>query len=316
MKHFFIITNHEKDPQLAQTGRICRWLEERGCSCVISDSAALTAGSEPGQHPARHQAQSPEQRSFGSAVSPAASVSRGYRYTDPARVPEGTECVLVLGGDGTLLQAAGDLVNTTCPLLGINMGKLGYLAEIEMDQAFGALERVIRDECAIEQRMMLEGSICGRDQRREGALALNDIVLSRRGRFRVVEFNIYVDDAFLCSFQADGIIVSTPTGSTGYSLSAGGPIVSPDASLLMLTAVAPHTISSRPVILPDHVKITVELGSIGNGAADGAEVNFDGNTIAAIGPGDRVTIRKAANLARLVRVYHTSFVEILRRKMN
>ena len=289
MKQFFIITNHVKDPELIQTNRIRRWLEERGCSCVIQDSA-LTAEDT--------------------------AERKGYRYTDPGKVPAGTQCVLVLGGDGTLLQAAGDLVNTSFPLLGINMGKLGYLAEIEMEQAWNALERVIRDECAIEERMMLEGSICSDTVAVNGELALNDIVLSRRGRFRVVEFNIYVDDAFLCSFQADGIIVSTPTGSTGYSLSAGGPIVSPDASLIMLTAVAPHTISSRPVILPDHVKITVELGGTASRFGDGSEVNFDGNTIASIEPGGQVTVRKAKNLAKLVRVYHTSFVEIVRRKMN
>ena len=155
MKQFFIITNHVKDPELIQTNRIRRWLEERGCSCVIQDSALTVEDT---------------------------AERKGYRYTDPGKVPAGTQCVLVLGGDGTLLQAAGDLVNTSFPLLGINMGKLGYLAEIEMEQAWNALERVIRDECAIEERMMLEGSICSDTVAVNGELALNDIVLSRRGR--------------------------------------------------------------------------------------------------------------------------------------
>ena len=141
------------------------------------------------------------------------------------------ECVLVLGGDGTLLQAARDLVDRSIPLLGINMGTLGYLAEIDRKDIFPALDKLIGGEYTVEHRMMLTGTALHSESRRMLAdIALNGIVISRNGRLRVVDFNVYVDGAFLSSYTADGIIISTPTGSTcGYNLSVGGPIVAPEA---------------------------------------------------------------------------------------
>ena len=286
MRHFVIITNLQKDPGLVQTRRISNWLGKHGCTCLVLE--------ENGD-----------------------SLRRDYRYTDPGSIPRGTECVLVLGGDGTLLQAARDLVDLSLPLLGINMGKLGYLAEIELGGVFEALERLVHNSCSVEKRMMLEGDVYRGDELIKSDISLNDIVICRRGRLRIISFQIYVDGAFLCSYQADGIIIATPTGSTGYSLSAGGPIVSPDASLILLTAIAPHTISSRPVILPERVEITVELTDTQSASDEAlAEVNFDGDTVLPLQAGDRVKIRRAAREAKLVRVYHTSFVEILRNKMN
>ena len=296
MKNFFIITNHLKDPSLNHTEQIRCWLEKQGCVCQVYDSA-------------------PEEQQGKKEI---LRDGRKYHYTDPASVPEGTECILVLGGDGTLLQAARDMVDTGIPLLGINMGKLGYLAEIEIRNVQNALERVIHDGFTLEERMMIEGGAYrGRQMMLEDE-ALNDIVIGRRGRLRAVEYTIYVDNAFLCSYLADGIIVSTPTGSTGYSLSAGGPIVSPDASLLLLTAISPHTLTSRPIVLPSHVEITVELGAAGAyfGTEEVAEVAFDGNVTMPLNVGDRVIIRRSPHVTKLARVYHTSFVEILRTKMN
>lgn len=286
MRHFVIITNHQKDPGLTQTRKISSWLTGQGCTCLVLEENGENA-------------------------------EGSYRYTDPESIPRGTECVLVLGGDGTLLQAARDLVNLSLPLLGINMGKLGYLAEIELGGVPEALERLVHGSCSVEKRMMLEGDVYRGDELIKSDISLNDIVICRRGRLRIIAFHIYVDGAFLSSYQADGIIIATPTGSTGYSLSAGGPIVSPDASLILMTAIAPHTISSRPVILPERVEITVELAD-SHSASDAvqAEVNFDGDTVLPLQAGDRVKIRRAAREAKLVRVNHTSFVEILRNKMN
>ncbi len=287
MKNFLIISNGQKDPGHSFAQTIQTWLISQGCRALITENEPEDP-SQPGR----------------------------CRYTDPKSLPEGTDCVLVLGGDGTLLRAARDLVDTSLPLLGINMGKLGYLAQVEALRFDNALGRVIRDECAIEERMMLEGTVCrGQDEIRRD-IALNDIVIGRYGHLRIVDYNIYVDDAFLCSYRADGIILSTPTGSTGYSLSAGGPIVSPSASMILLTPIAPHTLNSRPVILPDNVKITVELPRTGASLEDAAETVFDGTTQTLMRAGDRVIIRRSGQSTKLVRVLHTSFVEILRRKMN
>ena len=146
---------------------------------------------------------------------------QSYSYTDPERIPGGTECIIVLGGDGTLLQAARDVVDLEIPLFGINMGTLGYLAEIDQYSIYPALDRLMSDRFTIEKRMMLFGTLIHEGQAENSDIALNDIVISREGSLRVVRFNNYVNDTYLNTYKADGIIISTPTGSTGYSLSAG-----------------------------------------------------------------------------------------------
>lgn len=285
MDKFYIIANHLKDPKLEKTNLIKNYLEEKGKICYVQGTA--DQGSD-----------------------------RHYKYTDATRIPSDVECVLVLGGDGTLLQASRDLVDTDLPLLGINLGTLGYLAEIEYQNIYMALDKLIAGDFTIENRMMVSGGAYHHSKLLMEDLGLNDIVIGRRGRLRVVNFRIYVDGIFLCSYRADGIIISTPTGSTGYSLSAGGPIVAPDASLLLLTAIAPHTLNSRTIVLPDSVEITVELGEGSIPDHVSAEATFDGDTSVILSAGDLVRITKAERAARLIKLNNTSFVEILRRKMN
>lgn len=173
---------------------------------------------------------------------------QSYSYTDPERIPEGTECIIVLGGDGTLLQAARDVVDLEIPLFGINMGTLGYLAEIDQYSIYPAMDRLMSDRFTIEKRMMLFGTLIHEGQAAGSDIALNDIVISREGSLRVVRFNNYVNDTYLNTYKADGIIISTPTGSTGYSLSAGGPIISPAASMILMTPLAPHTLNTRSIV--------------------------------------------------------------------
>ena len=147
-------------------------------------------------------------------------------------------------------------------------------------------------------------------------IALNDIVITRNGRLRVVDFNVYVDGAFLSAFTADGIIISTPTGSTGYNLSVGGPIVAPEASLMLLTAIAPHTLNARPIVLPDDVEIAIEIGTSHGTDIDGAEATFDGDTSVKLNAGDRVVIHRSNREALMIKTKNTSFLEILREKMS
>ena len=147
-------------------------------------------------------------------------------------------------------------------------------------------------------------------------LALNDIVFGRYGRLRIIDFNIYVNGEYLNRYSADAMVISTPTGSTGYSLSAGGPIVSPEASMLLMTPVAPHTLNTRSIILPDDAKITVEMLPGHSRSGDDAEVTFDGDTSVRLTCTDKVVIRKAVKKTRLIKINQISFLEVLRTKMN
>ena len=290
MNTFYVITNYQKDPELRTASLVRDYLEQKGKVCYIQGRECKSAeGHEKESH---------------------------YRYTDAGRIPAEVEGVLVIGGDGTLLQAARDTVDRGLPLLGINMGTLGYLAEIECKNIIPALDRLIEGQYMVEQRMMLYGEAGHHGKKMMGDIALNDIVITRNGRLRVVDFNVYVDGEFLKSYSADGVIISTPTGSTGYNLSAGGPIVAPQASMMLLTAIAPHTLTTRPIVLPDDVAITIEIGAGHGTDMDGAEVTFDGDTSVKLNSGDRITVTRSQKTAQLIKTKNTSFLEILREKMN
>lgn len=284
MNSFFVIVNELKEFAKNQSVFVKNYLEDRGKMCYL--------------------------QRYGETVD-----SKGKTYTDASSIPDDVECVIAIGGDGTLLHASRDIVGTGLPLLGINMGTLGYLAEIEVSNVTDALDRLITNRYFIEDRMMIRGTVYKSEGSQIKDIALNDIVISRRGRLRVVDFNIYVDDTFLCSYRADGIIISTPTGSTGYTLSAGGPIVSPDASLILLTAIAPHTLVSRTIVLPDNVSVTVEICGNAEPSEGSAEIAFDGDVIFSMACGDRVTIAKTEQKTHFVKLNHTSFVTNLRNKL-
>ena len=284
MKHFYVITNAQKDPTHKVAQRIREYLQSRNVTCTI---------------------QGEEEHPFGS-----------YKSTNPEKVPEDVDCVLVLGGDGTLLQASRDLTERDLPLLGINMGTLGYLAEVDRRGIEPALERLLAGDYQLVSRMMIYGEVYHQGKKVMEDLALNDIVIGRYGRLRIIDFKIYVNGEYLNRYSADAMVVSTPTGSTGYSLSAGGPIVSPEASLLLMTPVAPHTLNTRSIILPDDAEITVEMLPGHSRSGDGAEVTFDGDTSARLTCTDKVVIRKAAKKTRLIKINQISFLEVLRTKMN
>ncbi len=284
MDCFYIVANSQKAATEKEAAYIKEYLESKGKICYLQDNSVKAD-------------------------------SDHFRYTDAASIPEDVECIIALGGDGTLLQASRDLVDTSLPLLGVNLGTLGYLAEIEHASIPQTMDRLILDDYYIEDRMMLHGVVNSSSGIKADDIALNDIVISRRGHLRVVDFNIYVDDVFLCSYRADGIIVSTPTGSTGYSLSAGGPLVSPDASLILLTAIAPHTLNSRTIVLPDHVTVTVEISNGRSMREGGAEVSFDGSTELDLEGGDKIQISKSSRVTHFIKMNHTSFVNTLREKL-
>ncbi|MBQ8325656.1 MAG: NAD(+)/NADH kinase [Lachnospiraceae bacterium] len=229
--------------------------------------------------------------------------------------PKDAECILVLGGDGTLLQAARDFASENIPLLGINLGTLGYLAEVDTDSIPTALEHLVKDEYETEHRMMINGTVMCKDSETE-EFALNDIVLVRSGPLRVIHYHIYVNGQFLKGYSADGIIVSTPTGSTGYNMSAGGPIVEPKAELMVLTPICPHTLNTRSIVLAPKDVIEIEICPGKDNKIQDVEVNFDGSHSKRLTTGDRIKITRSEKQTKILKLSKLSFLEVLHRKMN
>ena len=238
-----------------------------------------------------------------------------YHYTDPKLIPDDTQCIIVLGGDGTLLQAARDLVHKDIPLLGINLGNLGFLAEVDRHSIYPALDKLLTGDYELEERMMLTGTVYRGGKIIGQDIALNDIVIGREGHLRVVRFKNYVNNEYLNSYNADGIIISTPTGSTGYSLSAGGPVVSPNAAMILMTPIAPHTMNARSIILPAEDVVTVEIGEGRHNDCERGLASFDGDTSISMITGDQIVIKKAKARTKILKLNHLSFVEVLRQKM-
>lgn len=284
MDKFFIIANRQKDKELKTARKVEAYLNSKGKSCILREETS-------------------EQK------------ARSNHYTDVEKIPKDVECIIVIGGDGTLLQATRDVVNRQIPLLGINMGTLGYLAEIDRSSIDGALNHLMLDEYTIEKRMMLNGKVYHKEELIAEDVALNDIVIGRDGPLHVTRFHNYVNGEFLNSYTADGIIIATATGSTGYSLSAGGPIVSPETNILIMTPVAPHTLNTRSVIFPAEDEITVEIGEGSQGCEAKAVVSFDGDTNVPMRTADRVAIRRSVKDTQIIKISNISFLEVLRRKM-
>lgn len=283
MDHFYVITNPAKDADLKVTHFIRDYLIKRGKTCVID-----TGGDN----------------------------KRQEGYTDQSRVDTKTECIIVLGGDGTLLQAAADLADMDIPFLGINLGTLGFLAEVNVSETETALDRLIQNKYEIENRMMLCGVGPINTSRQEEARALNDIVITRKGSLQIINFNIYVNGQFLHKYHADGVIVATPTGSTGYSLSAGGPIVEPGANLILVSPICPHSMQSRSIVLSSEDRITIEIEAGREGNSREVEAIFDGSHKIPLQAGDRVEIRKSRKTTGIIKLSQMSFLEALHKKMS
>lgn len=288
MNKFFLITNRMKDPQGIHTKRIQKYLEEHGAETVCVDETYFV---------------------------PAQDGSDNRRLR-----PEVDSCILVLGGDGTLLQAARDTFETEIPLLGINLGTLGYLAEADMENVEQILDRLLKDFCEREERMVLEGRICRENadaQETEGQdFALNDIVISRCGSLQILTLRIFVNGQFLNSYSADGMIVATPTGSTGYNMSAGGPIVEPQARLLLLTPICPHTLNTRSIVLSPEDEVVIEIPQGRDNGTQTVEASFDGSHKKTMRTGDRIEIKKASRTVGFLKVNSESFLSVLHKKMS
>ncbi len=224
------------------------------------------------------------------------------------------ELIVVLGGDGTLLAIARLIGERETPILGINLGGLGFLTQATIEDARSLLERVLAGDYEVDRRIMLEASVTrgGRGRkaaRAAGLRAFNDVVINKREIGTLLEIEVVADRKPFCSYRADGLIVATPTGSTAYALSAGGPIVFPTLEVIVLAPICPHTLSNRPVVLPDTFELEIRV--IGKLAA---ALTLDGQQMLALGPDDAVKVRKSRSVVALIRSTHPYF-EIWRDKL-
>ena len=276
MKHFHIITNEVKDKDLNITKKLQEIIEKHGGSSKVF--LCNKDGIEKQQNNA--------------------------------------DCVLVLGGDGTLLSVAREVAGTQMPVMGINLGTLGFLAEIELNRMDEAIERLMKGDYLTEERMMLDATVIHEGKEKVISSALNDVTLTRCGSLQIIRYSIYVNSKFLCNMSADGVIVATPTGSTGYNMSAGGPIAEPGAKLLMLTPICAHTLNSRSIILhsDDVVEIVIGSGNDGNNLT--VEAASDGNEKIVMTTGDTLRICKSEKTTVIVKLDERSFLEALHRKMS
>lgn len=227
---------------------------------------------------------------------------------------DGVEAVIVLGGDGTMLRAAHGLGNHNIPLLGINLGTLGFLTEVEESNVIKALDRLLQDDFILEKRMMLQGMAKSKAGEKTFT-ALNDIVITRAGVSRIIGLSIYVNNQLLDTYEADGVIVATPTGSTGYNLSAGGPIVSPKSKVIVVTPISPHSLTAKSIVFDSSDLIRVEIVKKRKTQDTEAIVAFDGENGIELSAGDEVTAELSAREVTLIKMYDVNFYSVLRDKI-
>jgi NAD+ kinase len=231
-------------------------------------------------------------------------------YSDCAGLAQASDLVIALGGDGTILAASRLLAHRKVPLLGINIGGLGFLTVRSANELSQVLELIERGSYRTEDRMMLEGEVV-REDPIKGLLALNDFVIGHGAMARIFDLSVTVDGKFVSSYAADGLIVATPTGSTAYSLSAGGPIVYPCMDVIVTTPICPHTLAVRPMIVPGSSVIEVEILN----ANRGVDLTADGQESHSLAPGNKVRIVSSKKVARLIMVEGAEFFDILRTKL-
>lgn len=283
MRKFYVISNKNKDPEQVCAKKICDYIINAGGECEYYSSDKIQQSDD-------------------------------YNYTDKSIVPEDTECAIVLGGDGTLLQAARDLNELNIPLFGVNIGTLGFLTDADMTSFGSAIDDILAGNYEIDRRMMLNGRIFRKGQQIYENTALNDIVINRCGNLRVIDFDIYVNDQYLSSYSADGVIVSTATGSTAYSLSAGGPIIQPNAELMMLTPICPHTLNKRSIVFGAKDTITIVM-SDNKRVLEERIATYDGEKFYNVITDDKIVITKSDKASSFIKTNKDSFLQRIREKL-
>ena len=280
MKHKSIgILTKPKFPEVKSTLRdVVTWLRARSIDVILDTTSAMLL-SEQG----------------------------GYQKTSLASK---ADVLLVLGGDGTMLSAARLAGERGIPILGVNMGDLGFLTEVRLENLYPSLERVFANDFVLDERLMLRTHIHRHGETVAQGVVLNDIVIGKGTLAHMIELKIAIQGRFVTNMRGDGLIISSPTGSTAYSLSAGGPIIDPAVQSLILTPICPHTLTHRPLIVPGNAEIDVTLTS----KDDGAIATLDGQVGVAIMQGDTVAIQASEHRTRLIRFPESNYYDVLREK--
>jgi NAD+ kinase len=263
-----------------------RWLRERGVETVYETDIAAIAGTGARTH----------------------ALSRD-------ELPHDVDLIIVLGGDGTLLSMATRIAQAgrDIPILGVNFGSLGFLTEVRIDELYSTLESVVTGTAEYHERAMLAAEACRGREAFDSRIILNDVVFTKGALSRMIELAVSVSGVFVTKVRADGLIVASATGSTAYNLAAGGPILHPDVDAFVLTPIAPHTLTNRPIVIPG--TSTVEVRPHTNDNADDVYVTYDGQSGYPLEKGDIIRIRKSEHKLRLVRAPARSYFELLREKL-
>ena len=277
MNNFFIIANKQKDINLEITEQIRHHISRLGAVCNIYDQ-----------------------------------YDRDVSSID---IPEGTQCILVIGGDGTILAAARMLVGSNIPLLGINLGTLGFLADVNLADLSKTLDLLLQDQYQVENRIMLTAEVYKQGEKAATYIALNDFNINRFGASRVIGLKVGINGSVIDRYRADGVIVCTPTGSTGYNLSAGGPIINPTCKNFVITPICPHSLTARSIVLAKEDIVTVEVEQIRSNIKEEAIISFDGREGLSVFPGDQVKIYKSQEVTPFIKATEVSFVQILKEKL-
>ena len=227
------------------------------------------------------------------------------------QLAESVDLILVLGGDGTMIATARMVGDREVPVLGVNFGGLGYLAEFRIEELYSALESILLDRYRLDARVMLAVELLRGDQVITRNRVLNDVVINKSALARIIEIEAYLNDQFVNSFRADGLIVSTPTGSTAYNLSAGGPVIFPSMNAVVITPICPFTLSNRPIVVPDDAEIELRLKTDKEDVA----LTLDGQVGFALQMEDRVVIRKSHTTFNLIQPATRNYFDVLRDKL-
>ena len=221
------------------------------------------------------------------------------------------DIALTLGGDGTLLSTGRKFASKGVPLCGINLGRVGFLAEIETDEIIDKLTKIINNNYFIEKRLMLEGVVYRNGEKIFSAEAINDIVVTKSGLSRMIKLKLLIDDILTAEYQADGIIFATSTGSTAYSLSAGGPIINPSLKVMLITPICPHSVNARPLIIDENEEIKLKVSARHNDIG----LTVDGQIVYPLLPGDLITIKKSLLTADFIRFTDKNYYKTIKKKL-
>ena len=278
MKKIGIISKTGQTEPLKILKNLLPWLRKKGCEVYVDNEVASSLHID------------------------------GYQRS---QIPGIADFVIVLGGDGTMLSVARLIGEKSLPILGVNIGGLGFLTAVQKEEIYQVLEKVMNGQCPVEERMMLTACVLRHGECIAEYLVVNDVVVNKGALARIIDLETYIDHSYVATFKADGLIVSTPTGSTAYALSAGGPIVYPTLSSIVLAPICPHTLTNRPIVLPDSVCVDIVLKSTN----EDVFLTVDGQVGFSLRQNDIVQVRKSQLKAQFFIPCERDYFEILRTKL-